>query len=106
MCRLASLRHTTLVFRSLPGQVSTNQSLNKRTLKDLYHYYWQVPEFYTWDGKNSEWKSQKRKTPKIGRMYHASPAQPDRYHLRLLLLHVKGATCYEDIRTFYNIRYG
>jgi hypothetical protein len=52
------------------------------------YYYWQIPEHY--GSKTSEWKPRKRKTRMIGRKYNTSPAQPDLYHLRLLLLYVKG----------------
>lgn len=50
-----------------------------------FHYYWQIPELYTWDSKQSKWRSRRRKTDKIGRMYHVSPAQPDLYHLSYVL---------------------
>jgi hypothetical protein len=70
------------------------QSKNDLNVKN-YYYYWQIPEHYTWHSKTSKRKPRKRRTRIIGRMYNASPAQPDLYHLRLLLLHVKGATCYE-----------
>jgi hypothetical protein len=36
----------------------------------------------------------------IGRMYFASPAQGERFYLRLLLTVVPGATSWEDLRTF------
>ena len=32
-------------------------------------------------------------------MYSISPTQTELFHLRLLLLHVRGATSYEDMRT-------
>ncbi|CEP09067.1 hypothetical protein, partial, partial [Parasitella parasitica] len=35
----------------------------------------------------------------IGRMYTVSPRDIEKYHLRLLLLHVPGATSYESLRT-------
>lgn len=36
----------------------------------------------------------------IGRMYTVSPRNIEKYHLRLLLLHVSGATSFEFLRTF------
>ncbi|XP_029175401.1 uncharacterized protein LOC114943847 [Nylanderia fulva] len=35
----------------------------------------------------------------LGRIYSVSPAQTELYHLRLLLLTVKGATSFNDLRT-------
>jgi len=37
-------------------------------------------------------------------MYNVSPSDSERYHL-LLLLHVVGATSFEDLRTYKNITY-
>ncbi|KAL7322346.1 hypothetical protein PS15p_212248 [Mucor circinelloides] len=36
----------------------------------------------------------------IGRMYTVSPKDIEKFHLRLLLMHVPGATSFEDIRSF------
>ncbi|KAL8152827.1 LOW QUALITY PROTEIN: hypothetical protein V2J09_010595 [Rumex salicifolius] len=41
----------------------------------------------------------------IGRTYHASPGSGERYYFRIMLNHVKGPTCYEDIRTVDGIVY-
>ena len=35
----------------------------------------------------------------IGRMYSVSPKDVERFHMRLLLLHVRGANSYEDLWT-------
>ena len=31
-------------------------------------------------------------------MYSVSPTDPEKFYLRLLLLHVPGATCYDDLK--------
>ena len=36
-------------------------------------------------------------------MFTRGPSKGERYYLRLLLLHVKGARCYEDLRTHNNV---
>ncbi|KAI3418157.1 hypothetical protein GPALN_010373 [Globodera pallida] len=36
-------------------------------------------------------------------MVKVSPADPERYHLRLLLLHVKGACSYDELKTIRNL---
>jgi hypothetical protein len=35
----------------------------------------------------------------VGRLYHVSPAEGERFYLRLLLHHVTGATSSQDVRT-------
>ncbi len=35
----------------------------------------------------------------VGRMYFVQPLEGERYYLRVLLTHVAGATCFEDLRT-------
>ncbi len=35
----------------------------------------------------------------VGRMYFVQPSEGERYYLRILLTHVVGATCFEDLRT-------
>ena len=36
----------------------------------------------------------------IGRMYTVSPSAGEAYYLRMLLMHVRGATSYDDVRSF------
>ena len=61
----------------------------------LYH---EMPEHFTWDSANRKWKPRQRKLS-IGRMYNAWPSEGERFYLRLLLQHVKGALSFPDIRT-------
>ncbi len=35
----------------------------------------------------------------MGRMYFVQPSEGERYYLRVLLTHVVGAACFEDLRT-------
>ena len=59
--------------------------------------YPQFPNHYVF---NKKWKPRQRGGDSvIGRMYFVSPKQTERYCLRLLLLHVTGATSYEYLRT-------
>ena len=60
--------------------------------------YPQIPGHYVF--KESAWKKRKLGGGKvIGRMYSASPNDSERFHLRMLLLNVPGATSYESLRT-------
>ena len=54
------------------------------------YYYKEIPNYYTFTKK--EWKLRERSADSvIGRIYHVSPKEIERFCLRLLLLHVKGA---------------
>jgi hypothetical protein len=70
-------------------------------------------EHYTWapmpnqkltnaDGtknkKQYQWKTREASFKVIGRIYSVSPTNPELFHLRILLNHVKGATSFEDIK--------
>ena len=61
--------------------------------------YVEYPEYFTYDKVNRTWKPRQKSCKVIGRMYSATPRQGERYYLRMLLLRVAGATCYEDLRT-------
>uniref|UniRef100_K3Y1E1 ATP-dependent DNA helicase n=1 Tax=Setaria italica TaxID=4555 RepID=K3Y1E1_SETIT len=62
--------------------------------------YRDFPEHYTWQTQGKFWQQRKRKTLyQVGRIVSAHPAEGERYYLRVLLNHVKGTTCYEELRT-------
>ena len=64
--------------------------------------YSDFPSIASFQDKAREWKllpEGRRPRGTVGRMYYVPPNQIDRFHLRLLLLHVPGATCWADIRT-------
>jgi hypothetical protein len=62
--------------------------------------YPNVAKIAVWDKTNKKWKprTQGGRTP-VGRMYHVSPTDQERFYLRMLLLIVPGATSFEDVRT-------
>jgi len=64
----------------------------------LFH---KMPEQYTWQKPACKWQRRKQKAtkPAIGRMYSVSPADKERYYLRLLLLYTHGAEGYAHLRT-------
>ena len=41
----------------------------------------------------------------IGRMYLVAPSDRERFFLRMLLIHVKGATSYESLRTVDGVQH-
>ncbi|KAJ9183289.1 hypothetical protein P3X46_007166, partial [Hevea brasiliensis] len=72
--------------------------------KTIHLTYNQFLREWTWNHKDKQW------TPgiggnTIGRIYYIHPNAGELYYLIKLLKYVKGATCYEDLRTINNILY-
>ncbi len=84
--------------------------------------YPDIPNSFTWNSGDFKWKPRevlsirdsntkkydfrRRADPVIGRMYIVSPRERERYFLRTLLLHQKGASSYEELRRINGIQYG
>ena len=64
-----------------------------------------MPEKYTWNETDKVWKKRKNKQFAVGRIYWVTPKAGELYYLRVLLIHVKGATSYEDLRTVNGVTY-
>jgi hypothetical protein len=73
--------------------------------KDLT--YREFPEYYTCDTKTHSWKRRQRPhhAAVIGRIYTVHPKEGERFYLRLLLVHTKGATSFLHLRSFQGIQY-
>jgi hypothetical protein len=74
------------------------------------YYYYEIPEHYVQKiEKNSglmKWYPRQRgSNTVIGRMYIVNPRDQELFCLRLLLLHVKGATSFQELRTYEDIVY-
>jgi len=78
-------------------------------LTTLYPDY---PEITVWSKSKKAWHLRKRAARRrgasrnnhvtlgtMGRMYFVQPSEGERYYLRVLLTHVAGATCFEDLKT-------
>jgi len=80
-------------------------SLNSRDEEARQYLYVEIPRYYTFkkekiNGRNvSHWVKRKSYYNCIGRMYSVSPTQTELFHLRLLLLTLKGVTSFNDLRT-------
>ena len=72
--------------------------LNQQNEYARQFLYTEIPNHFVWDTSNRKWKL-RRKGDTIPRMYAARPNEGERFFLRLLLLHVRGATSFEDLRT-------
>ena len=60
-------------------------------------YYHQFPEHFTFVRDSGKWKKKERHNNNIGRVHTATPKQRERYCIRLLLHHTKGATSFEEL---------
>jgi len=64
-----------------------------------------IPLYYVFkkvilDGKQiSRWEKRQSKFNCIGRMYSVSSTEIELFHLRILLLNIKGATSYNALKT-------
>lgn len=78
--------------------------LNKIHAEARELFYYEIPRKFVWDNRIKTW-TRRRRMPRftpLGRVYSAFKTAKDngeRYYLRLLLHHVKGATSFESIRT-------
>ncbi|XP_029177077.1 uncharacterized protein LOC114945157 [Nylanderia fulva] len=79
--------------------------LNKRDVDAHQYVYTDIPLYYVFkkvilDGKQiSRWEKRQSKFNCIGRMYSVSPTEIELFHLRILLLNIKGATSYNALKT-------
>jgi hypothetical protein len=60
--------------------------------------YREFPEYYRWDRTDKEWLRRKQRM-QISRMVFVCPIEGERYYLRVLLNHVRGATSFNDLKT-------
>ena len=67
--------------------------------------YCDFPAKFTWDSADSSCHVLEA-CIKIGHIYYVHPTGGELYYLRMLLMIVKGATSYEDLRTFEGVVYG
>lgn len=72
--------------------------LNATNESALKYVYTDIPYHFVF--ANGKWKERQRCQDKtISRMYSVSPRDSERFFLRLLLLHIPGATSFEQLRT-------
>ena len=61
--------------------------------------YQNFPRGWVYNEKKKVWGPRKQGPPAIGRLFFASPAQGERFYLRMLLTIVTGATSFPHLRT-------
>jgi hypothetical protein len=60
--------------------------------------YCKFPSKWRWETKTRSWERRCRQQGKIGRLHYVHPSAGERYYLRMLLLTVKGATSFQNLR--------
>ena len=74
--------------------------LNQEDDTAVQYRYPDIPMHFVFHKTSKQWKPRKRGQEKIiSRMYSVSAADSERFFLRILLLHVNGATSFQMLRT-------
>ena len=82
--------------------------LNERDAEARQYLYTEIPKHYTYkpsSKRRTKCVSLSAKANVISRMYSVSPRDRERFYLRMLLLHVRGARSFTDMRTYNGVRY-
>jgi hypothetical protein len=77
--------------------------LNKHDSLARKYLYNEIPYHFSFDQKTRSWIRRKNSHKTVSRMYAVSPKEGERYFLRLLLLHQRGARSFEELKTVDNI---
>ncbi|QRV79981.1 ATP-dependent DNA helicase PIF1 [Ceratobasidium sp. AG-Ba] len=99
-------RHDTMLTGYF--KLNAHQNNNVRNLARSMVYQ-EIPAKFSWNKKQRIWKLRRTAAAganakgAIGRMYFVGPNQGPKFYLRLLLTVVKGATSFEELRTYRHI---
>lgn len=77
---------------------------NRKYSKARLLTYCEFPKEWSWESSSRTWR-ERTPTAKIGRIYYVHPTCGELYYLRMLLMIVKGAQNYADVRTYNGIVY-
>ena len=67
--------------------------------------YQDMPYHFTFNKSTKRWNRRKNECKIISRMYNVSVKDRERFFLRMLLLNIKGATSFEQLRTVCDVEY-
>jgi len=74
--------------------------LNQQMEAARQYLYAEIPIHFVWNSANHEWiPRQQRGQFKLTRLHSVSPRQRELFFLRILLLNVRGATSFQNLRT-------
>ena len=65
----------------------------------------EISQHYVYEQSKKCIQRQKFNKPVLSRMYIVNPKERERYFLRLLLSHVKGAQTFKDLKSYEEITY-
>ncbi|XP_076928046.1 uncharacterized protein LOC143591854 [Bidens hawaiensis] len=94
----ANLTHIVDRERNRDTMLTAFFKMNTSNPAARQHLYKDFPAHYIWNKATRKWNPRSQR-PQIGRIVSASPAESERYFLRLLLTHVRGPCSFEDLRT-------
>ncbi|KAJ8914414.1 hypothetical protein NQ315_017508 [Exocentrus adspersus] len=81
-------------------------ALNRIDPDARQYLYPEIPYHYVWNERQRRWTRRQRGADRIVVRIHAVHVRnQELYYLRLLLLHVRGAQSYEDVRTLNGVVY-
>lgn len=82
--------------------------LNRTDQNARQYLYKQIPEVYWWDKQEQRWKLRQninRAEKAIGRLHYIHARNRELFHLKLLLLNVRGATSFVHLRTVNEVEH-
>ncbi|KAF7814060.1 uncharacterized protein G2W53_028029 [Senna tora] len=91
--------------RNTRTQLTEYFRMNRVDPEARNYLYIEFPQHYTWVKNPPEWKRRRSHKKVIGRIYTVSLSEGDKFYLRFLLLHVKGAKDFDDLLTYNGIKY-
>ena len=103
-----------LTFEDIEEVLDRNQEtkltdyflLNDRDPYARQFLYTEIPKHYVWKDGSKRWVKRRGGGQRlITRMYGVSPKNRERFFLRTLLLHVKAATSFGDLKVVDSVRY-
>nr|XP_048324704.1 uncharacterized protein LOC125421033 [Ziziphus jujuba var. spinosa] len=71
--------------------------MNRVNVNSRQLLYREFPAHYVWSSQFKTWNIRKR-SDVVGRIVNVNPFDHERYYLRLLLNHVRGATSFDDLK--------
>ncbi|XP_074352042.1 uncharacterized protein LOC141691202 [Apium graveolens] len=87
-------------FSKLEGWFEANKNIPEAR----QFTYNQFPQYFTWKGDVCRWKIRERGTV-FGRLSDVHASSGETFFLRMILMHIKGATSFRDLRTVNGIVY-
>ena len=79
--------------------------LNKKNPSARQYFYREIPEHFTYDVKNNQWNPRINACKVIGRIYSVNVKETEKHCLRILLINVKGAQSFEELKTVKGVLY-